>query len=303
MTIEAKIDYLQVSAYIAESDLSSRKIEKIAPTKFYKRGYQDANGTRYFYGNPNSNKTLVVMAGKALDNIRNEGYSEKDLLSSLLARNGKFTRCDLAITQYDEPEIYGLEVFQDWYKKGLVESPLAARGGKLVSSLNLEGETYPETFYIGDLKKRGKKGLFRAYDKGAQIDIGRFLMIRWELEERGENSHQSVKRIAAGDSVASVFRSRFDVNSEGFQAVLSAEKASIERGLGKEKDDMLSEDEKRWKWLIEQVAPTLRNAIHKEGELAGLSDNVSRFIIASGLRAEMMHAAERLARMKRLGDN
>lgn len=303
MTIEAKIDYLQASADIAESDLSSRKIEKIAPTKFYKRGYQDANGTRYFYGNPNSKKAFVVMAGKALDNIRNEGFSEKDLLSSLLDRNGKFTRCDLAITQYDEPKICGLEDFQAWFKQGLIDSPLVARGGKLVSSLDLEGETYPETFYIGDLKKRGKKGLFRAYDKGAQIDIGRFLMIRWELEERGENSHQSVKRIAAGDSVASVFRSRFDVRSDDFQAVLNAEKASIERGLGKEKDDMLTEEERRWRWLIEQVAPSLKKAIDMEGELAGLSENVARFIIASGLRPEMMNAAERLARMKRLGDN
>ena len=303
MTIEAKIDYLQASAEISEAEFSARNITKIPPTKFYKRGYKDAQGTRYFFGNPNSKKALVVMAGQALDNIRNAGFSEKDLLSSLLERKGKFTRCDLAITQYDEPKIYGLEDFQTWYKEGLVESPLAQRGGKLVSSLNLEGETYPETFYIGDLQKRGKKGLFRAYDKGAQIDIGRFLMVRWELEERGENSHASVKRIVEGASVASVFRSRFDVKSEGFQAVLNAEKASIERGLGKSKEDEMSEDDKRWKWLIEQVAPTLRNAIHKEGELAGLSDNVSRFIIASGLRAEMMAAAERLARMKRLGDN
>lgn len=296
MTIEAKIDYLQASADIAESDLSSKRIEQIQPTKFYKRGYRDAQGTRYFFGNPNSKKALVIMAGAALDNIRNEGYAEKDILSSLLNRGGKFTRCDLAITQYDEPKIYGLEDFQDWYKKGLVESPLSARGGKLVSSLNLEGETYPETFYIGDLKKRGKKGLFRAYDKGAQLDIGRYMMIRWELEERGENSHQSVKRMAEGDTVASVFRSRFDVKADGFQAVLNSEKANIERGIGKEKDETMTEEEKRWRWLIEQVAPTLKKAIAREGLEAGKSDNVARFIMASGLRDELLLVADILAK-------
>jgi DNA relaxase NicK len=296
MTVETSLDYIQANAFISESEMRSKSIEKIAPARFYKRGYKDTNGTRYFFGNPNSKKTSIVMAGKALVSVRNEGFSDQDICKSLLEREGTFSRLDLAVTQWDEPDMVTLADMQRYFKEGKIKSPLVQRGGKLVSSMDLDGELYPETFYVGDLKKRGDKGLFRAYDKGHELDISRFLMIRLELEERKGNANADAKRIAEGNSVGSVFRSRFDIEDEKFQKIINAPSAKIQRGTAKEREDEMSEDEKRWKWLIEQVAPTLRKAIEKEGEQAGMSENVSSFILAAGLRAELLNAANIVAK-------
>lgn len=303
MPIEKSVDYIQASIDISEDKFRDENTPQITPTKFYKRGYRDTNGTRYFFGNPNSKKALVIMSGQALESIRNEGFEDKNIINSLILRSAKFTRIDLAVTQWNEDESVSLSDMQDYYKRGIIKSPLVARGGKLISDLELDGELYPETFYIGDLKKRAKKGLFRAYDKGKQLDISRYLMIRLELEERGENSHASALRIAENASIASVFRSRFDIEDEKFQRIIDAPSVKIQRGIGKKNEDDMSEDEKRWRWLIEQVAPTLKKSIKLDKALSRGDENIVQFILASGLSEELEKAATWIAKYRKIVDN
>lgn len=286
MPTEKVLDYVQASCSVSEYDLIDNKARKISPLPYYKRGYQDANETRYYFGNPNSKKALLVLSGQSLDALRNGGYSDQQILQSLVLKDASFTRIDHAITVHSEDYIFSLGDIQNAYSDGLIKSPLCERGGKLISTMELDGKIYPETFYIGDLKKRGKKGLFRAYDKGAQLDITREVLMRIELEERGENANNSAKRIANGATVSQVFKSRFDIETEKFQQIFDCDSVPIERGKGKEKT--MTEDERKWKWLIETVAPTLARAIALEPVDVTESENFSRFCAAAGI-SEKIH--------------
>lgn len=281
MPEEKHLDYIQASCLISESDMRENNAKKSPAIAYYKRGYTDENSIRYYFGNPKSKKALLVLSGKSLDVLRSNGHSDQQILQGLFAKEAKISRLDSAITVYNSDNIFSLGDIQDAYRDGLIESPLCERGGKLISTMELDGQMYPETFYIGDLEKRAKKGLFRAYDKGAQLEITREILMRIELEERGENAHNSARRIAEGASVSSVFKSRFNIKTDKFQAIYNAESVSIERGKAKEKEIM--PEERRWKWLIEQVAPTLRKALREETMSIEESENFAKFCAASGL--------------------
>lgn len=281
MPTHKHLDYIQASITLSEHDVIDKKLPRVPALAYYKRGYKDENGTRYYFGNPNSKKALCVLSGGALDELRGVGHSDGQILQGLLNLDASFTRLDSAITVYGEDDIFHLGEIQNAYRDGLIESPLCARGGTLVSKMELDGEVYPETFYIGDMKKRAKKGLFRAYDKGAMLDITRETLMRIELEERGSNADNSAKRISDGAGVSSVFKSRFNIKTDKFQAIYDAESIEIARGKNKSKE--ISPEEKRWKWLIEQVAPTLRNALYADGFDVVENENFTKFLAASGL--------------------
>jgi DNA relaxase NicK len=303
MENEKHLDYIQCSANIDEQEFRANDYPLSHPMNFYKRGYIDGFGTRYYFGNPNSKKCLVVSAGKALQSLRNDGKQDNDIIASLIDLNGKFTRLDLAVTQIADGDMVTLKDLQRWFKKKKIKSPLAERGAKLISTLELDGNLYPETFYIGDLETRGDKGLFRAYDKGLQLGAMRDLMIRLELEERGDNAHNSAKRIAQGASIGSIFKTRFDIDNKKFQQCLDSPSVDISRNEAIPKDESISDNERRWKWLIEQVAPSLKKAIEQENVEAGKSWNLAQFIIASGLKPEMMKAVELLVEWQTLSYN
>lgn len=289
MPVEKSLDYIQCSASIAESEVIAAGAKKINPTKFYQRGYVDENQTRYYFGNPNSKKALIIASGHALEALREVHFTDNQIITSLIEKDAKFTRLDYAITIHNDENIFTLGDIQDDYRNGLIDSPLVKRGGMLISKLELDGNVYPETFYIGELKKRGEHGIFRAYDKGAQFDISRFMLMRAELEERGEKAHNSAKRIADGASVSSVFKSRFNIRSGRWENIFDCESVSIDRGKNKERE--LTPEERRWKWLIEQVAPALKQAILSENCHIGESENFAKFAVESGLSEKIRELA------------
>jgi hypothetical protein len=300
MASEKHLDYLQGSLELSETIFRDDNYKAVPPPKFYTRCYCDNRGTRYSFGNPKSKKANIIMGGRALQETRNEGYSDEQILSSLLEKGAKFTRVDMAITQ-DTNDVYcSLDHIQACFFAKKITSPLVARGAKKISSLELDGNEYPETFYIGDLKKRGEKGLFRAYDKGLELIGQRDLLIRLELESRKDIAHRNAVLIAKGQSIASVFRARFDIEDEKFQAVLDAPKTEIMRGLAKEKDKELDEMARRKKWLLEQVAPVMSKVIREEKDVEALRTFLEHFIISSGLREEMQHGANWLYGQKNL---
>lgn len=280
--IERHLDYLQFSAMIAESVCTENGYSDLVPVRFYKRGYRDEFGTRLYFGNPNSKKALVVMAGHALEIMRGNGHEDAGIIDLALRQDGEISRMDLAVTEWVETDLIQLEDIECWFKEGLIESSLVAGGMKEISSISENTGRSVETLYIGDMSKRGKKGIFRAYDKGLEINIGQYLATRLEYEDRGEKAHNSALRLAETNSISGVFRSRFDVKSIQFERLMDADAVSTKRGAGKFEEEAM-ENERRWQWLLNQVAPSLKEAIETERKNGFGDDRLNQFLISAGI--------------------
>jgi hypothetical protein len=280
--IERHLDYLQFSSIISEQTCVQNGYSEVPPLKFYKRGYRDEFGSRLYFGNPNSTKALVVMSGMALECMRGQGFIDQEIIELGLRHDAQFTRIDIAVTEWVEHELIQLEDIQKWFTDGLIVSSLVSGGLKEISSISEDTGRTVETLYIGEMQKRGKKGIFRAYDKGLEINIGQYLATRLEYEDRGEKAHNSALRLADTGSISGVFRSRFDVKSSDFERLMDADAVTTKRGKGKFEEEKL-EEERRWQWLLNQVAPALKEAIEIE-RLSGNGDaKLTQFLILSGL--------------------
>lgn len=258
--IERHLDYATYSVLLSEHSMIENGLRSVPAPRFYKRGYEGANGIRYFFGNPNSKKALVVISGTAFVSMRDAGDDDKSILAKAIEKGGKFSRLDLAITDYIEDDFITVGDVQRWYEKQKITSSLVSYGAKMISGYSWDFELKPETFYVGSLEKRGEKGIFRAYDKSLDLGIGNEIITRIELEERGEKSHNTAKRIADTGDISGNFRARFNVDDVQFERLMDAPAVEIQRGLGLRKKE---EDEKmdgRWEWLMKQVAPSLKEA-------------------------------------------
>lgn len=299
--IERNIDYIQFSALFSEKKIIEKQFDSIPPTKFYKRGYRDQFGTRYYFGNsnPKVKSALVVMAGAALDAMRDAERHDYETLQWIYEVGGKVTRLDLAVTEWVETNLITVQDVEKWYRKGLIVSNLTKYGARTI--IGYPSENSPrqiETFYIGDMERRGTNGIFRAYDKGIELDLGKYLGTRLELELRGESANGTAKRIAASGDLAGNFRSKFDVKHKDFRRVMEADAVIVKRGKAQKNKDKNDELSKRWDWLINQVAPALNSAI-ADDKKAGFGDaRLTQFLIASGLAGEMSDAVKIVADMK-----
>lgn len=282
--IERNIDYLAFSAPSNIAHFLSGEYKPCSPIPFYKTGFQAQNGTRYYFGNvKNPELCHVVLSGQTLTVMRNDGYTDQGILEFAFSQQAKVSRLDLAITKYVDDWFITVSDVAAWYAMGWFTGALADRGAKTIARLEEDGGLGLETLYIGDIKKRGKKGLFRAYDKGLEFNIGDYLITRLELEEKHENAHATATRIAKGESIASCFRARLDCNCDEFQRLMDSPVADIKRGQNKVKTEEDDKMDSRWKWLIEQVAPSLRGAIENEEERTGENQNLREFLFRAGI--------------------
>lgn len=286
--IERNMDYLQFSAFFSEAVMVEKDYERVQAPRFYKRGYRDATGIRYYFGNPNSKKTLVVVAGQALDLMRSRGSLDAEILQWALDGGAEFSRLDLAVTEWVEETLVTMEDIKSWYKSGLVVSPLAGGGGRALSSIIQGSEDRLETFYIGDMQKRGKRGIFRGYDKGIELELGEYLATRLELEMRGEVAHNTALRLAETGDIAGNFRARFDVKSDDFERLMNADAVATHRGKGKEKTETEEKMDGRWRWLMEQVAPALREAHDYDKNSGKKSNRFYWFLREAGMNHEQI---------------
>lgn len=282
--IERHIDYIQFSASISEQICLEYQYEIVSPMRFYSRGYRDEYGYRLYYGNPNSKKAFVVASGDALLRKRSLGFSDSNLFDEIFRRDGNITRLDIAVTEFVEDELFTVEDVGHWYSSGLVVSTLSSGGAKTISELSESGNSTLQTLYIGDMKKRAKKGIFRAYDKGVELDIGAYMATRIEIEDRGEKAHNSALRIAEGASLGGVFRSRFDVQHETFDRLMDAETVDTTRGGAKWKEEDENDLDNRWIWLMKQVAPALKDAIEADEKLGKGKARLVHFLKNSGMK-------------------
>lgn len=282
--IERFLDYIQFSAELNERVCIEKQYTPVPPLAWYKRGYRNEWGFRLYYGNVKSpNLAFVVASGEPLQNIRDTGKTDAEILRWGLEVDAKFTRIDLAVTEWNT--FSGMVMVSDvekWIKADLVDSVLLKYGAKVVEEIQKAGNIQ-ETLYVGDVKQRGKKGIFRAYDKGIELDIGQYMATRLELEDRGEKAHATAKRIADYGDIAGNFRARFNVRHKDFDRLMDADVVSISRGAGKKNKEEEEENNKRWIWLMNQVAPSLRNAIASDIKQGRGTHRLQSFALKSGM--------------------
>lgn len=299
--IERFIDYITASLWLSEEDIKRKELPQVSPVRFYKRGYRTSLGFRVYFGNPNTNKALIVASGSTMQDLRDSGLSDAEVLDWIMTRGGKVSRLDLAVTEWVSDDLVTLEDVKCWWRSGLVESSLTVGGAKGVFSVDTDGQESTETFYIGSLAKRGRKGIFRAYDKGIELDLGAYMVTRLELELKHGNAESTAKRLAETNDIAGNFRAKFNVKSDDFDRVMDADAVVLKRGKSAEKEEEEAADKRRWEWLIGQVAPSLKSAIASDRN-AGLGDtNLLKFLQASGLLDEIRTGI--LANANKLHDN
>ena len=258
--IERHIDYLQFSALFSEQIIIQKGYENVPAPRFYKRGYRDNLGNRFYFGNPNSNKALVVCSGEALQNMRSSEKQDFEILVWAFEAGGIVSRIDLAVTEWIENDFVSMNDCEAWVKQGLVNSVLLNGGAKTISAISEASGNEIQTLYVGDMKRRGKSGIFRAYDKGVDLGIGTEIVTRLELEMRGEVAQNAAMRLAETGDIAGNFRSRFDVKSADFQRLMDADAVATYRGKAGLKREDEEKMEGRWQWLMNQVAPALKDA-------------------------------------------
>lgn len=299
--IERHLDYATYSAIISEHSLIENGLQSVPPPRFYKRGYEDGWGRRYFFGNPNSKKALIVISGTAFVSMRDDGNDDKSILAKAIESGATFSRLDLAITDYIEDDFITVGDVQSWYEKQKITSVLTTYGAKMISGYQWDFVLKPETFYVGSLEKRGEKGIFRAYDKSLDLGIGNEIITRIELEERGEKSHNTAKRIADTGDISGNFRARFNVDDVQFERLMDAPAVEIQRGLGLRKKE---EDEKmdgRWEWLMKQVAPSLKEAREYDMKHENKDSRFYWFLREAGITHDEIKSM--LVNMKTMWDN
>lgn len=294
--IERYVDYFVCSLNFPETFCRDNGYKLVLPVAFYKRGYQDEMGVRYYYGNPNSKKALAVLPGQTMDNFRAAGNTDAAIIDAFLSKGARCSRLDLAVTEWVEDTLITLDDVESWYKTDKIESSWLSGGCKKIVQVPKEDENVAQTLYIGSQAERGKKGIFRAYDKGVEMDLGQFMVTRLEIEDRGDKANVSANRVVKTNDIAGVFRTRFNVNDDEFERLMQSPVADISRGAAKPKRDEVEARNGRWHWLINQIAPSIRQAMADDRRLELDDVMLTKFLAASGLLGLMRDGASDLAR-------
>lgn len=280
---EIFIDFLQFSIMYNEEACIGSHHTPINGFGFYSHGYEDAYGVRRFFGNPNSKKCLTIMSGKAMHNRRVAFQSDIETINQVLALDGKITRIDHCITDYVDSDLITPGDVSDCLIAGNVSGTLVKYGGKAISSIDVGQPEKIETCYIGSPKRRGKNGIFRAYDKGVELGLCADIIARLELEERGENAHNSARRLAMDKSIQSIMKSRIQFNSSRFERLFDEPAIDLSRGDQVVTSDLYIENEKRWSWLEKQVAPALKKAVEFDRDHGLTDERMLNFLELAGI--------------------
>jgi DNA relaxase NicK len=304
MAIERFIDYMQFSSpKLSAMSCIEAQYTPINAIKNYNVGYRTPVGIRVYFSSNPKNTPLVIASGETLQNLRDYGQTDKQLIIWALEIGGKFSRLDLAVTESvteTEPEIFTMEDVKRWVSEGLIESSLVSGGMRGIvsyapkSAVSDEKDTI-ETIYVGNTKERGSKGIFRAYNKGIELGIQADNVIsRIELEIKRDRAKVTARLLAEDYNISGNFRARFNVNDAVFERLMDSPAVNIKRGKGvKNKEENESLD-KRWQWLIEAVAPSLKAAIKEDLKL-GRQDRIAQFLKSSGLSKGLAELAEKMA--------
>lgn len=303
--LERFIDYIQFSSRaISAMSCIENSYSVVPAVRNYAIGYRSPLGIRVYFSTNPKNSPLVIASGETLYNLRNFGNTDSQLLAWAFEIGAKFSRIDLAVTESKEEntaEIFTMLDVKRWVADGLISSPLLLGGTRGIvsyapkSAVSDAKETV-ETIYVGNMQERGKKGIFRAYDKGIELGItAENVISRIELEIKRERANVTAKILAKEYNIAGNFRARFDVNDAVFERIMNSPAIEIKRGEGVKNREETEELDKRWQWLLTQVAPSLKKAIEEDKKL-GRVDRFNAFLHVSGLSKKLGKLAENMAK-------
>lgn len=245
----SSIDYLQFSTYdklFLNEYGELREDWKIEvtndkPVRHYRHGTRFMNGVAVYWGNVNSNKYLYIYSGRACESM---GITPQ-YVARLIERGATFSRIDFAVTTNVN---FLVKLVKDSDK---IESNLYKETHAIIDK-----DVNPETVYIGDMKKRGKKGIVRAYDKALELGLTDTELYRFELESRGKRAKIDAQRYARSNSIESIIKSRIDIDTDWFTWLMSNEQNKANSRVYE--DNSIPEIERKMAWLERQVIPSLQ---------------------------------------------
>jgi len=266
MNVTKEIDYIQFSTPKMVTMFEDYPQESRSPNSFYKRAKVYAGGLMVLTGNPNTDKELVIMSGKTCRFYR----STLDAMLEDEMRNGaKVSRLDLCVNVDSADHL-------NMFDRALTEGIIETKRFDLEESIKiLDRQNNVETLYVGNLKHRAKKGIFRAYDKakeqGLQIEWSRF-----ELETRGQVANNNAKRYLQGVDIGNMINNTLNIPQSWWSDLMGA-KSTLEQTEMIVEDTNMSPEESRWIWLMKQVAPALGKAIAHDQYSEHNGGNFERF--------------------------
>ena len=250
MRIDKRVDYLQYTSDVVPRFLGSEFLRRRSPLPFYKACQEYPCGTLMYYGNVNSEKYLIQMPGRACEEYTVKG--ELLPLKTCFDYGGRVSRLDLAVTAEgnENLEKFRIAVGNDMVLSDRFENDAP----KLICSK--DGSV--ETVYVGSLKNRGKKGIFRAYDKGLESGLAANFS-RFELEIRRKPATTAARRLNIGHDIGDIIRNVIDIpGDEWWVDMMGAKSEKLPSFKGEPETDPIA---RRWHWLCEQVAPALAKLI------------------------------------------
>lgn len=224
------------------------------------------------------------MSSTAIENcgMVNETFA-RQFVAQRIQQDCKFSRVDLAVTIEQDGELT-VETVREWVKTGKLTGPehRLESAKSIVNDLTEQGETT----YIGDQRKRAKKGIIRAYDKGLEQDMEPGKLTRIEIEEKREVAHRIARMFADGVGLGALMASRLQFDTELWQTLTGDEIAPDKYYKIPKKEEPL---DKTWMWLIEKVAPVLGRKSAQDEEF-GTGSYLRAFMSAWQLshRAELL---------------
>lgn len=276
MKKEETIDYLQFTFPEIPDFLGAYPYPGGSPLAFYKMCYEFGCGTRVYTGNNKSDKFLVQMPGKACERHQMTQYPGR--LQLVLDRKCHFSRVDLAVTV---DSLEPLRKFREALTDGEVKSE---RYENSEPKMITDGLGIVETIYVGSLRERSRKGVFRAYDKGKDLGI-EAMLTRFELEVRRKAADTAIKRFLLDISIGRLIREVVDLPfAKWWKKIMGEGMEPLPRyTLTNAPDDPV---ERRWHWLNEQVAPALAKLMLLDTKLG--TENHARFV--DRVHSEMLKA-------------
>lgn len=242
--IEFKIDYMQFTSAIPAVNKSRTYELQRSFMNNYKIMRVFESGMTSHHGHNKSDKWLNIATGNVCDKIENQ----REFIGNVLKLDGSFSRIDFCCTVENG---CSMDDFRTWCKNELVTGALSETG---IKSIVNDKTQSAETTYIGDLKKRSKRGIFRAYDKGIELGIEDAKLTRFELEERKNRAHLTARRYSDGMRIGDIIRQRVDVNCDIWRNTMGAKSESLSRYAVDDADD---NRDNTWHWLVDTCAKTL----------------------------------------------
>lgn len=260
--VSKQIDYISVSTDKLPLGMIGDLVEEIgsARNRNYNKTYKFETGAISLVHTENPNMRVhTILSGETLGVIRGEGYTDRDIVEIITGiPQSKITRVDVCVTsQRKDDKVHEL-------------TPHAianiASTNRLVSRLKpdngvISPDMIVETAYIGSRKARNR--LFRAYDKGLELDLEPMRVIRYELETR-KRANVVMNALNEGIDIGSIIKKYVDFpNVPVWNKIMNAPSVPmphVENNITAQEKRSI-EKANRWHWLLTSVAPALARAL------------------------------------------